>query len=113
MVLTHPGEDVGIFPVSMSTLIQVHEVHVHGVPRNLLVVLGMEVQKRLAESLEAPDPHLGRRESVHPGDDSDALGIGFGPAHHVQDLGRGVGRAFIDNFHGKETGGVHARHHLA
>src|SRR5439155_1053156 len=36
------------------------------------VVLGVQVQQRLLQRGQARDPHLRRRERVHPGDDSDA-----------------------------------------
>ena len=58
--------------VAMGGLVQVHEVHVDGGPRDLVVELRMQVEERLLEATQAGDPHLGRRERVHPGDEADA-----------------------------------------
>ena len=46
-VLTHPGTDMAEFAVAMSRLVQVHEVHIHRIPRNFLIILCMEMQQRL------------------------------------------------------------------
>ena len=58
--------------VTMGGLVQVHEVHVDGGPRDLVVELRVQVEERLLEATQAGDPHLGRRERVHPGDEPDA-----------------------------------------
>ena len=42
-------------------------------PREVAVELGVQVGKRLAEDLQAFDPHLRRGKRVHPGDDADAV----------------------------------------
>ena len=63
--------DVAEFPVAVCGLVQVHEVHVETGPGECFVGLRVKVQQRLAQRVEAPDPHLGRGERVHPGDDSD------------------------------------------
>ena len=109
---THAGADVTELDVAVSTLVQVHEVHVHGVPRNLGIVLGVEVEKRFLQSLQTLDPHLGGGESVHPGDDAGALLVVVGGFHHVLHLLAAVGRAFIDHLDGEVATGVEAFHHL-
>ena len=60
--------------------LQVHEVHVDRAPRQVAVELRVEVQEGLLERREAADPHLGRREGVHPEDEPDAAcgGVGLG-----------------------------------
>ena len=70
----------------MSTLVEVHEVHVHSVPRNLLVELSVEVKERLAEDLHTVDPHLCRRECMHPCDDTDALLVSLSCSHDVSNF---------------------------
>ena len=101
--LAETGADVAELTVTMCRLIEVHEVHVHGIPRNLLVVLGVEVQHRLVELLQAMNPHLGRREGVHPGDEAYALLIVVGSLHDGGYLLVGIGSAFIYNLDRDDT----------
>ncbi len=108
----HPGADVAELDVAVGALVQVHEVHVDVTPRNLRVVLGVEVEEGLLQGLEPLDPHLRRREGVHPGDDSHALLVVVGGLHHGLDLLAGIGRALIDNLHGNDAGGVQALDHF-
>ena len=79
----HAGLDVRELAVAVGGLVQVHEVHVDRRPRQRLVGLRVQVQQRLAERLEPADPHLRRRERVHPGDHADAAvvvaGVEAGP----------------------------------
>ena len=44
----HAGEDVAEFAISVSCLVQVHEVHIHGCPRHFTIDLGVEVKEWLA-----------------------------------------------------------------
>ena len=55
---THTGADVSELDIAVRTLVQVHEVHVHRLPGNLSVVLGVEVEHRLLQLLQTLDPHL-------------------------------------------------------
>ena len=71
--------------VAVGGLVQIHEVHVDLGPWDLAVVLGVEVEQGLAQSLETGDPHLGRRERVHPGDEPDAGRAGVGLVHQLAD----------------------------
>ena len=108
----HAGADVPELDVAVGALVEVHEVHVDIIPGDLGVVLGVEVEKRLLQVLQALDPHLGRREGMHPGDDADALGGVVGGIHHVLDLTAAVGRALVNDLDGDVAGGVEALHHL-
>ena len=62
----------------MSTLVEVHEIHVDVVPWNFGIVLGVQVQQRLVQNLQTVNPHLGWRESVHPCDDTHTMSIVVG-----------------------------------
>ena len=57
----------------------------------------MEVQHGLVKLLQAMNPHLGRREGVHPGDEAYALLIVVGSLHDGGYLLVGIGSAFIYN----------------
>ena len=103
MVLAHAGKDVSELAVAMGALIKVHEIHVHGVPRNLLVVLGMEMEKRLAELLHSMNPHLCRREGMHPCDHTDTFLVRLGSAHYVSNFLRRVCCAFIHELYRKNA----------
>ena len=66
-----PGLDVAELAVAVRGLVQVHEVEVDVGPRQRDVGLRVQVEQRLVERAEPGDPHLGRAEGVHPGDDPD------------------------------------------
>ena len=108
----HPGADVAELDVAVGALVQVHEVHVDVAPRNLRVVLGVEVQEGLLQGLEALDPHLGGGEGVHPGDDADALLLVVRGLHHGLDLLAGVGGTLIDDLDGNVARRIQAFHHF-
>src|SRR5262249_33178062 len=61
------------FPVAMSRLVQVHEVHINGGPREFFVELCVQVEMRFSKGAETADPHSSRRKTVHPRDQADAL----------------------------------------
>ena len=67
----HTGRDVPEFTVAMGRLVQVHKVHIHGIPGDFFVELRMEMTQRLFKFLQAMYPHFSRREGVHPGDHTD------------------------------------------
>ena len=69
-----PGVQVPGLPVAVGGLVQVHEVHVDLGPRQVAVELRVQVQDRLGQGRQPADPHLGRRERVHPQDDAAAGG---------------------------------------
>ena len=64
--------------VSVGRLVQVHEIHVNGLPRQVAIELGVEVKKGLLERSEAADPHLRGREGVHPKNEAGAVVVGVG-----------------------------------
>ena len=66
------AEDMTVLSVPVGRLILVHKIHINGVIRNLPVKLCMEVKQRLPVLLQAENPGFGRRERMHPGDDSRA-----------------------------------------
>ncbi len=66
-----PGGHEPELPVAVGGLVEVHEVHVDRRPRDVAMVLGMEVEERLVQALQPGDPHLGRGERVHPHDQPD------------------------------------------
>ena len=57
---THTCADVSELDVAVSRLVEVHEVHIYSLPRELCIILCMEVEERLLESLQTLNPHLGR-----------------------------------------------------
>lgn len=78
----------------------------------MLVELRMEVEQRLLQTLQAVNPHLGRRECVHPGDHTDTFLVGVGCHHHVFHFVGVVGCALIYDFDGQASGIVQAGYHL-
>ena len=84
----HPRGDEPELPVAVGGLIEVHEIHVDRGPGDLAIELRVEVQERLLEGREPADPHLGRREGVHPGDQPDAGIAGVGLLAEALDLVR-------------------------
>ena len=84
-----PRLDERELAVAVGGLVQVHEVHVDVGPGQVAVVLGVEVDEGLAQVGQPADPHLGRAERVHPGDDADARRRRVGLA---QDRGDRLGR---------------------
>ena len=84
------GQDVTELTVAVCGLVQVHEVHVDGFPRDFEVVLRVELQQRLGEHFEAADPHLGRGEGVAPGDHADDVRVGGGFDHEGLDAVGGL-----------------------
>jgi hypothetical protein len=67
-----PSLEIPELAVAMGRLIEVHEVHVDLRPGEIAVELGVEMEEGLLQRSEPGDPHPGRRERVHPGDDADA-----------------------------------------
>jgi hypothetical protein len=59
--------------VAVRGLVGVHVVHVDLRPRQCAIELRVQVQQRLGEDAQAGDPHLGRREGMHPEDQADAV----------------------------------------
>ena len=77
-IATHAGADEPELAVAVGALVEVHEVHVDVGPGDVAVELRVQVHERLAQGAQPGDPHLGRGEGVHPGDQPDAVGGGVG-----------------------------------
>ena len=111
-VFTHTGYNVAEFTVTMSRLVQVHKVHIHGIPRNFFVELSMEVQQRLLQFLQTVNPHLGRRESVHPGDNADTFLIIVSSFESFSYFFRRVYCPLINHLYRQFTAGVQSSYHF-
>ena len=109
---THTGAYVTELYIAVGALVQVHEVHIDGVPGNIGVVLCVEVEQGLLKSLQTLDPHLGGAEGVHPGDDTYALAVIVGSLHHGLNLIAAVGSTFIYYLNGDVTALVQTINHL-
>src|SRR5690606_22728729 len=70
---THARHNKPELAVAVCALVQVHKVHINGLPGNILVELRVQVKQRFVQNLKTPDPHPGWREGVHPGNESDAV----------------------------------------
>ena len=81
---THSCYDEAKLTVAVCCLVQVHEVHIDIVIRKLLIGLCVQVKHGLSKLLQSLDPHLGRGEGVHPGNDADAV-IVTGRFTHILD----------------------------
>ena len=112
MLPAHAGEDVPELALTVSSLVLVHEVHVDGVVRDLLVVLRRELAQRLAEVVQAGDVVLGRGEGVRPGDDAGALRIHVGLVEGGLDHVGGQQVGLEDDLKGDLVGGVERRDDL-
>src|SRR5512135_113303 len=64
----HPAPNEPELPIAMCRLIEVHEIHVDARPWQLGTELSVQMEERSLQGLEARNPHLGRREGVHPRD---------------------------------------------
>jgi hypothetical protein len=80
--------DIAELPVALRGLVEVHEVHVDLGPRQRDVRLRVQVQQRCLQCVEAGDPHLGRGEGVHPGDQPYAIRVGAGGLDDLVDRRR-------------------------
>ena len=56
----HSGDDMAVLSSAVSRLVLIHEVHVDRLIGDFLIVLCMEMAKRLAVLLKSEDPALGR-----------------------------------------------------
>ena len=105
-----PRHDVGELAVAVRRLVEVHEVHVDGAVGQLGVVLGMQVQERLLQRLQAGDPHLGRAEGVHPADDADDAVVRGGLDAGAADAIGVEQRGLVDDLHRERRRGLEASH---
>ena len=101
---SHPRLHERELAVAVRGLIEVHEVHVDLAPREVAVVLGVQVEEGPLQGPESRDPHLRGRERVHPCDHADAAGARAGlDDHGVDRLGRGRD-GLSDDSHGNLDG---------
>ncbi|MNV95127.1 hypothetical protein D3C71_1899870 [compost metagenome] len=59
VLLAHTSTDKPELTATVGGLVQVHKVHIHAVPGNLGIKLGMELEQRLIEDRQAGNPHFG------------------------------------------------------
>ena len=79
------GLDVAELAVTVCCLVEVHEVEVDFAPGQRDIRLRVQVQQRLAQDAQAGDPHLRRRERVHPRDQPDHVVVRIRLEHHAAD----------------------------
>ena len=101
-----------MFPVAVSSLIEVHEVHVDFVIGYFTVVLGCEMTPCFLEACEAVDPHFRGAEGVTPRDDSGALCVMVSVSDNVSDFCVCLCCYFVDDFAGKFAGSVEGVGHF-
>ena len=93
-------QDEAELAVTVRRLIQVHEVHVNGIIRQLLVGLRVKMQERLLKKLKSLDPHFRRGKCMHPGDNANAVIVDHNLFHILDaDLRRLNGRQKLDPDH--------------
>ena len=100
------AHDETVLAIAVRRLIHVHEIHVDRAPRQIAVVLRVQMADRFAELLESVDPHLRRRERVAPRHETDAL---RGVVRLLTEFGDGVRRnhdRLENNFHRNRAGFV-------
>ncbi len=98
--------DVTELAAAVGGLVQVHEIHVDVRPRDVAVELGVQVGQRLAEDLQAFDPHLRRGKRVHPGDDADAVFLRVRIDGELGDFGGGLEDRLENHLVRQRAGGV-------
>ena len=63
---THAAHDMPVLSVAVRRLVLIHKIHIYAVIRNLLIELRMQMAERFPKLLQSKNPHLSRRECVHP-----------------------------------------------
>ncbi|MPM40405.1 hypothetical protein SDC9_87045 [bioreactor metagenome] len=56
--------------IAMGRLVEVHEIHIDFSIGNHAIELCVQVTIWLLQKIECVDPHLRRREGMHPGNDT-------------------------------------------
>jgi hypothetical protein len=88
--------DEACLTVAMCGLVQVHKIHVDLTPRQIAIKLRVQMQERLAKSLQPSDPHLRWRERMHPEDETRAICFAACLLTHLPDLLRPGDERFED-----------------
>jgi len=78
--------DKSVLPIPVRRLIQVHKIHIDGIPGDIAVELCVQVQKGLLIFQKTTNPHLGGRKRVHPSDDPRTFRIGVGFSEQRNDI---------------------------
>src|SRR5215472_18954710 len=71
-IKSHSAADEAEFAIAVGRLIQIHEIHVYRRPGQLLIELCVQMDQGLMQYPQSVNPHLGRRESMHPSDETHA-----------------------------------------
>ena len=89
----HARMDEARLAVAVRRLVQVHEIHVDRLPRQISIELGVEMHERLLKRVQPADPHFRRRKRMHPEDQAGAVLVGIRLHAELGDLvGRGQKR---------------------
>ena len=64
VLLPHTCANKTELAAAVRGLIQVHKVHIHGVPWDLSIELSVELEQGFLKATQTVDPHFGRRERV-------------------------------------------------
>ncbi|MNY33766.1 hypothetical protein D3C86_1680600 [compost metagenome] len=105
-VFTHPGHHKSKLTVAMSTLVQVHKIHINATPWNVTVELGMQVKQRFLKDIQTSDPHFRRREGMHPGDYANTIYIDISLLQRFKYLLRCFYYGFIYDLNGDLWRGI-------
>ena len=105
---THARADEAELPPAVRGLVQIHKVHIDGIPGNVPVELGVELGEGLLQGHQAGDPHFGRGKGVHPRDQTDAVGCGVGLLADGVNLVGCLDDGFEDDIDGNPGRGVQA-----
>jgi hypothetical protein len=70
---SHAAANEAKLTVTMCCLIEIHEIHVNLSPGNFAIVLRVQMCERLFEQAQPGNPHLGGRERVHPGNETNTV----------------------------------------
>ena len=109
---SHSRRDEAVLAVAVRCLIEVHEIHVDFLIRNLAVILRRKMAVRLLQQLQTVDPHLAGAEGVHPGHDATAGVAIVGFFDKLLDFVRGLHRSFIEKTAGNLLLRIDIRCHL-
>ena len=92
-----------MLPVTVGSLVQVHEVHVDLLIGDLPIILGRQMAVGLLQQIESMNPHLAGREGVAPGHHAAACIVVVGLFHDLGDLRVGLDGGLVYQFAGQNT----------
>ena len=112
VVNVQTGVKIAVFTVAMSTLVEVHVIKVNRSVGNFVEILGSQMQERFLQEFRAANPVLGRREGVHPGDDTSYFIMVVDILHELRDaISRGH-NAFADDLIRQFAAGIEFVHNV-